>query len=114
MLSVCIIYGIVPDSFTKRLLIPLIKKPNIDPSIAKHYRPVVISTTFSKLLEVHIIEQWGENEFHDMQFGFVESHDVLDHCLCNGSPVYVCSLDAESAFDSIPHAILLKKAAKRD
>ena len=120
MLSVCIRFGIVPDSFTKGLLIPLIKKPNIDPSIAKNYRPVVISTTFSKLLEVHILEQCGEHEFHDMQFGFVESrgtamaaaltHDVLDHCLSNGSPVYVCSLDAEGAFDSIPHSILFKKA----
>jgi hypothetical protein len=55
-----------------------------------------------------------------MQFGFVGSrgtamaaaltHDVLDYCVSNGSPVYVCSLDAEGAFDSIPHSILFKKA----
>ena len=98
MLSVCVRFDIVPDSFT----IPLIKKPNIDPPIANNYRPVVISTTFSKLLQVQILEQCGEHEFHDIQFGFVESrgtamaailtHDVRDNCVNNGSPVYVCSL----------------------
>lgn len=120
MLTLCIRFGIVPDSFIKGLLIPLIKKPNIDPSIPKHYRPIVISTTFSKLLEIHILEQCGEHEFDDLQFGFVSSrgttmaaaltHDVIDYMKSRGSPVYVCSLDAEGAFDGIPHSILFKKA----
>ena len=54
-LCTCIRFGVVPDSFTKGLLIPILKKPNIDPSVPKNYRPIVISTTFAKLLEVHII-----------------------------------------------------------
>ena len=121
MLTLCIRFGIVPDSFTKGLLIPLLKKPNIDPTLPQHYRPIVISTTFSKLLEVHILEQCGEHEFHDLQFGFVEcrgtnmvvalTHDVVDYCISNGSAVYVCTLDAEGAFDGIPHSILFSKAS---
>ena len=104
----------------KSLLIPLLKKPNIDPSVAKNYRPVVISTTFSKVLEIHMLDICGEHEFHDLQFGFVSSRgtsmavsltsDVIDYCVSKGSPVYVCALDAEGAFDGIPHSIMFSKA----
>ncbi len=73
MLTLCVRFGIIGESFTKGLLVPLLKKPNIDPIIPKHYRPIVISTTFSKLLEVHILRVCGEHEFHDLQFGFVGS-----------------------------------------
>ncbi len=115
MLTLCVRFGIVPESFTKGLLIPLLKKPNIDPTVSKNYRPIVISTTFSKLMEIHILNVCGEHEFHDLQFGFVASrgtamaaaltHDIIDYCVSNGSPVYVCALDAEGAFDGIPHAV---------
>ena len=120
MLTLCIRFGIVADSFTQGLLIPLLKKPNIDPSMPKNYRPIVISTTSSKLLEIHILRECGEHEFHDLQFGFVSNrgtsmaaaltHDILDYCVSNKSPVYVCALDAEAAFDGIPHAIMFAKA----
>jgi hypothetical protein len=100
MLTLCIRFGIVADSFTQGLLIPLLKKPNIDPTIPKHYRPIVISTTFSKILEIHILRECGEHEFHDLQFGFVGNrgtamavaltHDILDCCVNNKSPVYLC------------------------
>jgi hypothetical protein len=120
MLTLCIRFGIVADSFTQGLLIPLLKKPNIDPTIPKHYRPIVISTTFSKILEIHILRECGEHEFHDLQFGFVGNRgtamaaaltqDILDYCMNNKCPVYVCALDAEAAFDGIPHAIMFSKA----
>ena len=48
MLTLCIRFGLVPDSFTRGLLIPLMKKPNIDPSVAKHYRPVELFYDFLK------------------------------------------------------------------
>ena len=91
--------GIVPDTSTKGLLIPLLKKPNSDPSIAKNYRPIIISTTFSKLIEIHMLEQCNEHEFHDLQFGFVPNrsttmaatltYDVFNYCVSRGSPVYI-------------------------
>ena len=34
-------------------------------------------------------------------------HDVIAYCNAGGSPVYLCSLDAEGAFDCIPHGVLL-------
>ena len=40
------------------------------------------------------------------------THDVLGYCTGNKSPVYLCALDAESAFDGIPHAVMFQKALK--
>ena len=119
MLDICLKYGVVPDSFSEGLLIPILKKPNLDPSNANNYRPIVISTTLAKLFEIHMLEACGTHEFHDLQFGFIPgrgtamasalAHDVFNYCVENGSPVYVCSLDAEGAFDAIPHHVLFQK-----
>ena len=35
------------------------------------------------------------------------THDVLDFCKSNGSPVFLCALDAEAVFDGIPHSVML-------
>ena len=120
MLALCVRFGIVGDSFTKGLLIPLLKKPNADPTVARNYRPVVISNTFSKILEIHMLDECGEHEFHDLQFGFINTrgtamaaamtYDLIDFCVNSKSPVYCCALDAEGAFDGIPHSILFAKA----
>ena len=120
MLSLCLRYGIVPISFTKVVLVPLLKKPTLDPSVPNNYRPVTISSTFSKLLEVYILEVCGHHDFNDLQFGFISGrgtniavslvNDVISYCTESGSPVYTCSLDAQGAFDAIPHPVLFRKA----
>ena len=56
----------------------------------------------------------------DLHFGFIPgrstdmasalAHDVTSYCLSKGSSSFLCSLDAEGAFDFIPHSILLFKA----
>lgn len=118
MTNACIKFHVVPDSFTEGVLIPILKKPHLDTSQPKNYRPITISTTFAKLLEKFILIQCKDHEFHNLQFGFVEglgtdiaatlAHDVISHCNFEGSTVYVCSLDAEGAFDCIPHPILFR------
>ena len=70
-------------------------------------------------MEIHILENCGIHEFHDLQFGFIPNrgtsmavtltHDVMEHFISRGTPVYACSLDAEGAFDSLPHAIMFQK-----
>ena len=37
-------------------------------------------------------------------------NDGISYCTERGSPVYTCSLDAQGAFDAIPHAVLFRKA----
>ena len=120
LFTICLKFGIVPDSFTKGLIIPILKKPTCNPSIPNNYRPVVISTSFSKLMEMFILEECNFHDFHDSQFGFVQgrgtnmaislTHDVISYNVKRGSPIFACSLDAEGAFDAIPHYILFDKA----
>ena len=79
-----------------------------------------MSSTFSKLLELYVIEECSDHEFSDLQFGFMKGrgtematallHDVISYSTTLGSVVYLCSLDAERAFDAIPHCVLFDKA----
>ncbi len=114
-------YGLVPTTMTHGILVPILKKPNIDPSVPKNYRPIIVSTVFSKMMELCILEESSPDHFHALQFWFIEgrgtgmairlANDVIEYCNKRGSPVYTCALDAEMAFDSIPHSILLEKAS---
>ena len=45
MFTICIKYGIVPIFFSHGLLIPILKKTTLEPTIAKNYRPITISNT---------------------------------------------------------------------
>ena len=120
LFSLCFIYGIVPTVFTKGLLVPILKKPTLDPSVAKNYRPVIVSRILSKLIELFIIDECNTVKLSDFQFGFVPgrgtntaislAHDVASYCNYNSSPVFMWGLDAEGAFDGIPHPILFRKA----
>ena len=38
------------------------------------------------------------------------ANDIFTYCIDKGSPVFTCSLDAQGAFDEIPHSILFKKS----
>ena len=108
MLTLCVQFGVVPDSFTNGLLIPIPKKAGCDTSIPKNWRPIVISTTLSKILEMYVLEESNTHEFNDLQFGFIPGrgteiatallNDVTSYCNTRGSAVYTCSLDAEGAF----------------
>ena len=109
----------MPTSFTSGLLIPLLKKPTCDASIARNYRPIVVSTAFSKILEMYTLEECGCHDFEDAQFGFVPgrgtnmatvTRDVISYCVKRGSPIFACCLDAEAAFDAIPHSTLFDKS----
>lgn len=113
-------FGVVPQSFNDGILVPILKKPTLDPTCAKNYRPVILSSIFSKLSEMFILHENSDVSLSDYQFGFVEgrgtsmaaslAHDVGVHCTQNGSQMYTCSLDAEGAFDAIPHPVLFYKS----
>ena len=120
LLSLCLTGGIVPHGFCTSTLTPILKKTNADPANPKNYRPVTVSSVLSKILELHIIDEFDDHNFAKCQYGFISgrgtsmatamAHDVSEYCVANGSPVYICSLDAEMAFDGIPHDVLLLKA----
>ena len=81
----------------------------------------IISTTLSKILELYILEESSNHNFSDSQCGFIACrgteiatalvNDVKLYCNSKNSAVYSCSLDAEGAFDAIPHSVLFAKAS---
>ena len=47
----------IPRIFREGILVPIFKKPNVDPSISKHYKPVIMShIIFSEIFELSFLE----------------------------------------------------------
>ena len=78
-----------------------------------------IHVHISKLLELYTLEESAANKMDPPQFGFVRHRGTNTAialsgsrcgCICKarGSATYMCSLDAEGAFDAIPHVILFQ------
>ena len=121
MMTLCLRYGCIPHIFRVGVLVPILKKPHLDPSKPGSYRPITVSVVLSKLLELYVLEECSEHRPHPCQFGFVThrgtntaialAHDVSAYCVSRGTPTFLCSLDAEGAFDNIPHPVLFQKAA---
>jgi hypothetical protein len=120
VLNTCVMFGVVPSSFKQCLLVPILKKPSLNPALPNNYRPIMVSSIISKLLEYAVLDDTRGHNFHDLQYGFVEgrgtkmaiatAHDTIGYCNERGSPVFTCMLDAERAFDGIPSCVLLYKA----
>ena len=120
VITICFQYSVVPKSFINGLLVPILKKPTLDPTLAKNYRPVTVSSIVSKILELYIIDECSDFKFNSYQFGFIKGrgtatattfvNDVISYFDFKGSPLFICTLDAEGAYDGIPHPILFKKA----
>ena len=81
-----------------------------------NYRPVALSSIISKVFEQIIFERLLTT---DNQFGFEDQHstdlcifvlkECIRHYMSHGSNMYVCFLDATSAFDSLKHSKLFQK-----
>ena len=118
LFNICLKFGILPKAFQTSILIPIIKKPTLNPAEPNNYRPVMLSSIISKVLEYAILDNTNHS-FSDSQYGFVSGRDtkmaiastvdVITYCNTRGSAVYACTLDAEKAFDAIPHCVLLSK-----
>ena len=106
MLTLCIKFSVVPDSFANGLLTLILKKPGCDASNPKNWRPIVVLSTLSKFLEMYVLDMSSQHECSDLQFGFIPGRgtelatvlidDVMTYC-----STIKCSLDAEGAFDAI-------------
>ena len=105
ILTLCLRHGLVPDMFLHSILIPL-NKTGKAAHLASSYRPVTLSVTLSKVLELHILHMCQKHQPHPAQFGFASdrgtdmaiglAHDVSEHFSRRGSPVFTCSLDAQT------------------
>ena len=115
--SLMFTYNHVPTVFNTGVMVPILKKPTLNPNDPSNYRPITISSVFSKLLELIIIP--NDVQLSSNQFGFRSGYSVANGinllndlaCCCkhNHSNMYMCSLDAEKCFDSIWHCGLFYK-----
>ncbi len=120
----CIAHGYVPDNIMRVVIIPLLKKKGLDPSVIKNYRPIAISSAISKVFELLILSKYEHNLYTQAgQFGYKKGvgtetavftlRQVAHHYLRKNTPVFLCYLDATAAFDNVSHATLLNKLCKR-
>ena len=76
LFSTCVRFGVLPDHFCHGLLIPILKKRTLNPSIPKSYRPITVSAIVSKILEQYIIDNCDEYRHNEAQFGFITNRII--------------------------------------
>ena len=117
-------HGYVPNSFTSGLIIPIIKDKRGDQTSMSNYRPITISSVFSKIFEYFLLNKFSTYMSSDMlQFAYKPSmgcsnaifllRRVIQHFNDKFSNVYIASLDASKAFDRINHFKLFSTLIKK-
>ena len=106
----------MPSSFNTGIIVPVLKKATLNPNEPSNYRPITLSSVFSKIAEMIMVP---EDRVHDNQFGFRPGrstsiccaflNDILSYFVAGKSPVFIATLDAEKCFDLIWHNGLFYK-----
>ena len=116
--------GILPNDFNIAIVVP-IPKSKVVQRQPKDFRPISISSSLATLLEMLILEstadvltathsnQFGYRLFSSCKHAFFTLNETIQLYTQNKSSVYVASLDAEKAFDSLWRDGLFYKLAGR-
>ena len=98
----------IPEVLRTGIIIPILKKPSLDPNKPEHYRPITLSSVHSKLFELLILPndtacntQFGFRKGRGTSFVTSLINDTASYFNSRGSPIYMFSLDAEKCFDNI-------------
>jgi hypothetical protein len=124
MINLSLSTGVVPRAFKTASVIPLLKKPGLDPDVLGNYRPVSNLPFVSKILERAVSDQLSEhlrlgNMYAKFQSAYRPSHstetalvrvvnDLLSFIDSGDCAILVC-LDLSAAFDTIDHSLLLSR-----
>ncbi|XP_065684255.1 uncharacterized protein LOC136096659 [Hydra vulgaris] len=102
--------GAVPEYLSTSIIVPIMKSYKISLDNPDNYRGISIVPILTKLFEYIIMEKCPEiSDSHSHQFGFKHNSSTLHaefllsetikHYNNNNSSIYICSLDANKAFE---------------
>ena len=112
--NVCFLHCYVPNDLLKGIMNPTIKDAKGNMTEAANYRPVMQSSCFLKILEMHLLSILSEKiSFNHRQFGFSKGVSTTDTCFLLKEVVHVYSkskqngiitfIDLSKAFDKVDH-----------
>lgn len=116
-INTCLRLGAVPVR-------PLLKKPNLDPSVFSNFMPVSHLPFLSKVLEKvvfmrlqsflesnSILEKFqsGFRSHHSTESALLKVHNDIALAVDAKSPVVLLLLDLTAAFDTVDHSVLLSR-----
>ena len=112
--------GTYPSKWKVSKVCPVLKKG--DHCIIENYRPVSILCSFSKIFEIILnkrLYNYVESNISPFQHGFIPKRSTVTNLTClmnytsealhNNSQVDIIYFDFKSAFDTVPHGLLLLK-----
>jgi Reverse transcriptase (RNA-dependent DNA polymerase) len=112
MCNASLMEGCLPLSQRHAVVTPLLKKPSLDPSDVKNYRPVSNLTFVSKIVEKLVAAQLVEylesnNLMPRLQSAYRRHHSL--NAVDNKQVTLLGLLDLSAAFDCVDHDILLQR-----
>jgi hypothetical protein len=122
--TACIIHGHLPQELLDSIIMPIVKDKKGDYTDKDNYRPLAITTVSSKILELIVIDKYGDFlHTQSNQFGFKKKHgtdqcvfvlkEIVEYYVSANSPVFICYLDASKAFDRLNHWMLFNTLIHR-
>jgi retron-type reverse transcriptase len=114
----------MPDDLKESIVVPLLKKKNLDKDQIENYRPISNLPFISKVIERVVASQLTEHlerfdYFEPQQFAYRQHHScegallsVLDSVYAsidNKEVTILVLLDLTAAFDSVDHQILIQR-----
>jgi len=121
-LSFC--QGRFPSSFKQAVITPLLKRPDLDPSLPASYRPISNLNNISKILEKLFLSRLqphvtASDNFNPLQSAYRPLHstetallftlDRIYRAADQGQTTVLVALDISAAFDTIDHHILASR-----
>ena len=115
----------LPPCLSSSIIIPLAKSYKKSLKDPNNYRGISLIPIITKILELIIIEKCPSLKSNNTsQFGFTANSstlhaeaillDTVQYYNSQKSPVYICSLDAEKAFDCCNWLSLFQKLSQKD